>query len=339
MTPGKVGELLAGTVFGPVRFVAGTTSTNADLLGEARAGAPEGRVLVADHQTAGRGRRGRSWVAPAGSALLASVLLRPRAGSAALTLLSPAVGLAVRDACADAGADVQLKWPNDVIASVPGEPGEAKLAGVLAEADVPSGGTAAVVAGFGVNLVSQPALSAMVAAQAGEAERDFTPLPPTALDALAVAPPRNATSCSSRCWCVSTPGTGACKNRPAGGLCWTSCAATARRSAGGCACSPPPGPSPAWPRTSQRTGNSSWRPRAVLSGSPPATATTCDPPAPDRPRRPRSPPSAGRPLSGGAAPGTGSTKQRPQTSAFSMPWGSSDYAPLEPARGEPGGWP
>ena len=189
MTPGKVGELLAGTVFGPVRFVAGTTSTNADLLGEARAGAPEGRVLVADHQTAGRGRRGRSWVAPAGSALLASVLLRPRAGSAALTLLSPAVGLAVRDACADAGADVQLKWPNDVIASVPGEPGEAKLAGVLVEADVPSGGTAAVVAGFGVNLVSQPALSAMVAAQAGEAGRDFTPLPPVALDALAVAPP------------------------------------------------------------------------------------------------------------------------------------------------------
>ena len=189
MTPGKVGELLAGTVFGPVRFVAGTTSTNADLLAEARTGAPEGRVLVADHQTAGRGRRGRSWVAPAGSALLASVLLRPRAGSAALTLLSPAVGLAVRDACADAGADVQLKWPNDVIASVPGEPGEAKLAGVLVEADVPSGGTAAAVAGFGVNLVSQPALSAMVAAQAGEAGRDFTPLPPTALDALAVAPP------------------------------------------------------------------------------------------------------------------------------------------------------
>ena len=185
----EVRERVAGTVFGPVRFVGTTGSTNADLLAEARAGAPEGLVLVADHQTAGRGRRGRSWVAPPGAALLASVLLRPRAGSAALTLLSPAVGLAVRDACADAGADVQLKWPNDVIASVPGEPGEAKLAGVLAEADVPSGGTAAVVAGFGVNLVSQPALSAMVAAQAGEAGRDFTPLPATALDALAVAPP------------------------------------------------------------------------------------------------------------------------------------------------------
>ena len=191
MRADEVRERMAGTVFGSVRFVGTTGSTNADLLAEARAGAPEGLVLVADHQTAGRGRHGRSWVAPPGAALLASVLLRPRAGSAALTLLSPAVGLAVRDACADAGADVQLKWPNDVIARVPGEagaPDEAKLAGVLAESDVTSGGTAAVVAGFGVNLLSQHALSAAVAAQAGETERDFAPLPPTALDALAVVP-------------------------------------------------------------------------------------------------------------------------------------------------------
>ena len=192
MTPDQLRRQLAGTVFGPVRFVAGTGSTNADLQAAARDGASEGLVLVADHQTAGRGRRGRSWLAPPGSALLASVLLRPRAGSAALTLLSPAVGLAVRDACAAAGADVQLKWPNDVIAHVPGQagaPGEAKLAGVLAESDVASDGTAAVVAGFGVNLLSHPALSATVPVQVEETERDFAPLPPTALDALAVASP------------------------------------------------------------------------------------------------------------------------------------------------------
>lgn len=192
MSVDEVRERLAGTVFGPVRFAASTGSTNADLLAEARDGAAQGLVLVADHQTAGRGRRGRSWVAPPGAALLASVLLRPRAGSAALTLLSPAVGLAVRDACAGAGADVQLKWPNDVIARVPGEagaPGEAKLAGVLAESDVPSGTTAAVVAGFGVNLLSRPALSAMVAAQVGETDLGFAPLPPIALDALAAVPP------------------------------------------------------------------------------------------------------------------------------------------------------
>lgn len=189
MTPDGVRQELAGTVFGPVRFVASTGSTNADLLAAARDGASEGLVLVADHQTAGRGRRGRSWVAPPGAALLASVLLRPRTGSAALALLSPAVGLAVRDACAGAGADVQLKWPNDVIAPVPGVPGEAKLAGVLAESDLPSGGTAAVVAGFGVNLLSQPVLSSTAAERVGETERGFVPLPRTALDALVACPP------------------------------------------------------------------------------------------------------------------------------------------------------
>ena len=192
MTPEEVRQELAGTVFGPVRFVAGTGSTNADLLAAARDGASEGLVLVADHQTAGCGRRGRSWVAPPGAALLASVLLRPRAGSAALALLSPAVGLAVREACAGAGADVQLKWPNDVIARVPGEagaPGEAKLAGVLAESEVASGGTAAVVAGFGVNLLPHPAVSAAVVAEVGATGPGFAPLPPTALGALVGCPP------------------------------------------------------------------------------------------------------------------------------------------------------
>ncbi len=195
MTPGEVRDLLAGTVFGPVRFVAGTGSTNADLLAEARAGAPEGLVLVADHQTAGRGRRGRSWMAPPGAALLASVLLRPPQVAVTTALLSPATALAVRDACAAAGADVLLKWPNDVIAHVPGaagtpgEPDEAKLAGVLAELHVAEDGAIAVVAGFGVNLRSHPALSAAVAAQAGEPERDVTPLPPIALEEVAAERP------------------------------------------------------------------------------------------------------------------------------------------------------
>ena len=84
----EVRERVAGTVFGPVRFVGTTGSTNADLLAEARAGAPEGLVLVADHQTAGRGRQGRSWVAPPGAALLASVLLRPPPASPDAALLS-----------------------------------------------------------------------------------------------------------------------------------------------------------------------------------------------------------------------------------------------------------
>ena len=180
MTPEELRDLLEGTVFGPVRFVGSTGSTNADLLAAARSGVPEGSVLVADHQTAGRGRRGRSWVAPEGSALLASVLLRPRWDTGRVALLSPATALAVRDACASYGPAVALKWPNDVVApadSGTGGPdpgagegpaggaprGEAKLAGVLAEFD--SGGSAlAVVVGFGVNVLTHEGLTMAVAA-------------------------------------------------------------------------------------------------------------------------------------------------------------------------------
>ena len=195
MTPEEVRRELAGTVFGPVRFVATAGSTNADLLAAARGGEPEGSVVVADHQTAGRGRHGRSWVAPPGAALLASALLRPRWEGGLTALLSPATALAVRDACASAGAGARLKWPNDVIVQVPGEattagePDEVKLAGVLAELHVAEDGTTAVVAGFGVNLLSQPALSAAVAAGAGEPERGFVPLPPIALEEVAAARP------------------------------------------------------------------------------------------------------------------------------------------------------
>lgn len=190
MTPDEVRDLLVGTVFGPVRFVGATGSTNADLLAEARAGAPEGLVLVADHQTAGRGRRGRSWEAPAGSALLASVLLRAQGAGGGTALLSPATALAVRDACAAAGADVGLKWPNDVIATAPRE---AKLAGVLAELQAGPGGGMAVVAGFGVNLRAHAALASAIAAEAAaEPESGFAPLPPVALEAITDhAPHRN----------------------------------------------------------------------------------------------------------------------------------------------------
>ena len=194
MTPAEVEERISGTVFGPVRFVASTGSTNSDVLAAARAGEGEGLVLVADHQTAGRGRRGRSWAATAGSALLASVLLKPQRPGFATALLSPAAALAVCDACIAAGADVRLKWPNDVIAGAPGAGGgpgsgvgegaEAKLAGVLAEAHTgPGGPAAAAVVGFGVNLRSDPALGATVSGS-DEHEEGFAPLPPTTLEDL-----------------------------------------------------------------------------------------------------------------------------------------------------------
>ncbi|MEL7208513.1 MAG: biotin--[acetyl-CoA-carboxylase] ligase, partial [Actinomycetota bacterium] len=83
-----------------VRRIHRTGSTNADLLAAAAAGERAGTVLMADHQTAGRGRRGRTWEAPAGASLLVSVLLRPELPLEHAPVLTAAVGLAARSACA-----------------------------------------------------------------------------------------------------------------------------------------------------------------------------------------------------------------------------------------------
>lgn len=124
-------------------MVARTGSTNADLVAGARDGAPEGAVLVAEEQTAGRGRMGRSWLSPPRAALTFSVLLRPTDVPAArrgwLPLLA---GVAVATAIRQVSAlDAALKWPNDVLLR------SGKLAGILAEQ---SGD--AVVVGIGVNV-------------------------------------------------------------------------------------------------------------------------------------------------------------------------------------------
>jgi BirA family biotin operon repressor/biotin-[acetyl-CoA-carboxylase] ligase len=118
-----------------------TGSTNTDLLAEAAAGAPHRTVLVAGHQTAGRGRLDRRWEAPPGSNLLVTLLLRavPEPPSD----LTRRVGLAARVAACDlTGADVRLKWPNDLLL------GDAKLAGILAQRS-PDG---PVVVGLGLNV-------------------------------------------------------------------------------------------------------------------------------------------------------------------------------------------
>ena len=122
-------------------------STSA-VVGElAREGAPEGLVVVAEHQTAGRGRLGREWVTPPRAALTFSVLLRPAAPARRWPLLQLLAGVAVVDAVAAAGGPpVALKWPNDVL----GNDG-LKLAGVLAEMVETPEGPAAVV-GVGINV-------------------------------------------------------------------------------------------------------------------------------------------------------------------------------------------
>jgi BirA family biotin operon repressor/biotin-[acetyl-CoA-carboxylase] ligase len=138
---------LAGTRFRDVRWFETIDSTNRYLLECAAEGAPEGVVAVADEQTAGRGRLGRTWVAPAGSALLVSVLLRPDLAPERTHLVTLAAGLAALDAIdALAPAPAGLKWPNDVVVD------DRKLAGILAEGD----GAGAVIVGMGFNV--QPAV-------------------------------------------------------------------------------------------------------------------------------------------------------------------------------------
>jgi BirA family biotin operon repressor/biotin-[acetyl-CoA-carboxylase] ligase len=128
--------------FHEVRWFDSLDSTNRYLLDEARRGAPEGVVAVADHQTVGRGRRGREWVAPPGASLLVSVLLRPSLAPEQNQLVAMMCGLAMVDAVERvAGFAPALKWPNDVVVD------DRKLAGILAEAE---GG--AVVVGIGVNV-------------------------------------------------------------------------------------------------------------------------------------------------------------------------------------------
>ena len=149
-----------GGLWRSVEVVPVTGSTNADLLARAAAGAPEGTVLAAEQQDAGRGRLGRTWTSPPRAALTFSVLLRPdqvpRARLGWLPLLAGvAVAAAVRDLTA---VDARLKWPNDVLAG-PGKsagglggvgpPG--KLAGILAEAT-----NGAVVVGVGLNVSTGP---------------------------------------------------------------------------------------------------------------------------------------------------------------------------------------
>jgi BirA family transcriptional regulator, biotin operon repressor / biotin---[acetyl-CoA-carboxylase] ligase len=161
MDEGMLRAAALGGLWTAIDVVASTGSTNADLLalatGEPEAG--EGRVLVAEEQTAGRGRLGRTWTSVPGASLTFSVLLRPAAVPASrrgwLPLLA---GVAVASAvhsvtegaggAADDGVGALLKWPNDVLV------GERKLAGILAEQS-PDG--SAVVIGTGLNVTTPAA--------------------------------------------------------------------------------------------------------------------------------------------------------------------------------------
>ncbi len=142
---------LAGTRFTDVRWYERVGSTNSTVAEMAAVGAPEGLVAVTDHQTAGRGRRGRSWEAPPGTSLLASVLLRPTLPLDRAHLAVTATALAAADACSDvAGFRPSLKWPNDLVVTVDGA--DRKLAGILADTLVDGPRLEAVVVGIGLNV-------------------------------------------------------------------------------------------------------------------------------------------------------------------------------------------
>jgi BirA family biotin operon repressor/biotin-[acetyl-CoA-carboxylase] ligase len=132
-----------------VRVVAETGSTNADVAAAARAGAPEGLVLVAESQTAGRGRLGRGWHAPPRAGITMSVLLRPEVPARRLGWVPLLAGLSLVEAVGRiAVVDAVLKWPNDMLVRPATSEGPyGKCAGVLAEADPP-----AVVLGVGLNV-------------------------------------------------------------------------------------------------------------------------------------------------------------------------------------------
>src|SRR4051794_26667753 len=99
----------------PLIQLAQTTSTMDEVRSLADEGAPEGLTVVADVQTAGKGRAGRSWQSPAGTSLLLSVFLEPRVLSEKLTTLPLMIGVAVAEAIELVAPVIcQLKWPNDV---------------------------------------------------------------------------------------------------------------------------------------------------------------------------------------------------------------------------------
>ncbi len=151
VVPSAVMPLLSSPLAGPVTWTPEIGSTNDDAAALARRGAPEGTVIGSDHQTAGRGRRGRAWLDAPGEALMFTVILRPRVGPVGAGMLPIVVALGLADgleACGVAG--VEIAWPNDVLA------GGTKVAGILCEMSADQERVAWAVAGMGINVGPVP---------------------------------------------------------------------------------------------------------------------------------------------------------------------------------------
>jgi len=136
-------------------------STNEEAKALAAAGAPDGTVVVADEQTAGKGRMGRRWLAPRHSGLLMSLILRPELPPSEAGRLTMLCSLAAAEAIeSQTGLRVGIKWPNDLVIARPGADSsgaERKVAGVLTETAVIGDRLAFAVVGLGLNVNLEPA--------------------------------------------------------------------------------------------------------------------------------------------------------------------------------------
>jgi BirA family biotin operon repressor/biotin-[acetyl-CoA-carboxylase] ligase len=171
-----------------VQWYASTTSTMDVAAQRAQAGSGEGLVILAEEQTAGRGRRGRSWSSPPGTGLYLTFLFRPPfdVPAPALGLLTLATGVGVRLAVASAtGFWPALKWPNDLVA------GRRKLAGILCEGLGLGTPDQTVLVGIGINVL-QASHPSDIAARATSLEAELGRVVDRAmlLEELLVAVPR-----------------------------------------------------------------------------------------------------------------------------------------------------
>jgi BirA family biotin operon repressor/biotin-[acetyl-CoA-carboxylase] ligase len=148
LTPGKIKNGLGTQWLGQQTVlcleVVGSTNEEAHRLG--REGAPEGTILIAETQTTGRGRQGRSWESPEGKGLYLSMVLRPHCAPEMLPGLTLAAGVSVASAIQATGLSPKLKWPNDVLID------HRKVGGILTEAVFSGGRVDFAVVGIGINV-------------------------------------------------------------------------------------------------------------------------------------------------------------------------------------------
>ncbi len=147
MDQNEILAALAGLPLGGLRFFGSIGSTNDEALQWSAEGARDLSLVTADEQTAGRGRAGRRWHTPPGSALALSLILRPSPSEAAFPArLTGLAALALVDCCRDLGLEVEIKWPNDVLLR------GRKFAGILVETVWNGSALDAAIVGIGVNV-------------------------------------------------------------------------------------------------------------------------------------------------------------------------------------------